>query len=168
MYNHELLKCQTVDTLKKLYWQYAKVLHPDHGGSTKDFQELQADYEKQFEKVKNIHLNKDGSKYEKETTEKADYFTNIINQLINIPGLHIDIVGCFIWVGGNTYSNKDLLKQLGFKYSSSKKLWYKSPNGYKKASRKSFTYDEICNKYGIQSSINTGSRQPQKAKALRA
>lgn len=157
-YNHELLHCNNVDTLKSMYYKYAKVLHPDHGGSKEDFQALQADYDYMFNKVKNIHVSKDGGTYEKATKEAPADFKNIIDNLINIPGLHIDIVGCFIWIGGNTYDCKDTLKLLGFKWSMSKRLWYKSPDGYKKASRKQYTYDDIINKYGVQSSINTGKK----------
>lgn len=159
-YNNELLKCSNLEDLKKLFYQYAKLYHPDHGGSKEDMQKLNNDYEYMFNKVKNMHINSDGATYYKETTEAASYFTNIINKIINIPGLDIDIVGSFIWIGGNTKPYKDVLKNLGFRWSSNKALWYKSPDGYKKASRKKYTYEEITEKYGIQSSIHTGSKKP--------
>lgn len=158
-YNGELRSCNNIDDLKKMFYSFAKVLHPDHGGTKEDFQALNNDYMYMFNIVKNVHIGKGGGTYEKENAEAPQEFVNIINKLINVPGLHIDIVGCFIWIGGNTKDNKELLKSMGFRWSSNKKLWYKSPDGYKKSSRKSFTYEEIINKYGIQSSINTGARK---------
>lgn len=163
MYNGELKTCRDIDTLKKLYYRYAKLCHPDHGGDSEEFKRLNNDYQTQFVKVKNIHVKKDGTTYTANNNEHVNDFMNIINSLISIPGLNIDIVGCFIWIGGNTKSNKEKLKQLGFKYSSKKQLWYKSPDGYKRSNyKKSYTYDEIIAKYGIQSSINTGAAKPHK------
>lgn len=165
LYNGELKQCRDVDTLKRLYYKFAKVCHPDHGGTKEDFQALQRDYEEMFTRVKNYHLNKDGARYEKANSETSQEYIYIINELLKKPGLHIDVVGAFIWIGGNTKPAADLLKRLGFRWSSNKKLWYKAPAGFHKMTRRDWSYTEIVDRFGVSSSINTGAgaRRPSLA-----
>lgn len=155
-YNGELRFCTTEDQLKKMYFRYAKVLHPDHGGTVADFQRLQSDYEKQFRIIKGVYTNKNGGVYHANTTEKARTFIDIVNRVITLPGLYIEIVGCFVWITGNTKANRSALKAAGFKYSANKKAWYYTPV---KARRKATntTLDQVREKYGVQAAYNSGT-----------
>lgn len=44
-----------------------------------------------------------------------------LQKVINFSDITIDIVGCFIWLDGNTYPYKDQLKEYGFKWSGQRK-----------------------------------------------
>ena len=57
---------RTLEELKKAYHQLCLKLHPDVGGSDEEMKILNAEYEQLFERVKNIHVNKDGETYERD------------------------------------------------------------------------------------------------------
>ena len=63
-----------------------------------------------FEKLKNVHVNKDGEEYEKETTETAGEFMELINKLLHFPDIEVELCGSWIWVSGETKAVKDDLK----------------------------------------------------------
>lgn len=131
IYQDELAFCTTEDDLKKRYRELCKKYHPDKkGGSKEAFQALQRDFEKTFNNVKGIHRKKDGTTYHKASKETAEQFLHIINELLKLKGLTIEVLGSFLWIGGTTKKYADILKKLGLKYSSSKKMWYKAPEGY--------------------------------------
>ena len=152
--------CKTIDDVKKAYRRLCKEYHPDlNGGSTTEImQEINAEYETAFNKFKNIHESADGTTYEKETTETPEEFRNIIESLINCEGLIIDLVGRWIWLTGNTYQHKEIIKKLGFKWASKKSAWYwHNPDEVSK-NRKKMTLDEIkamhgCETYKAKSTI---------------
>lgn len=144
------INCKTLEDLKSEYKKLVFKHHPDRGGDTATMQEINGEYEVMFERVKNIHRNKDGETYEKENTEKPNEFKDIIEKLVKMNGVHIEIIGCFIWVSGNTKAYKDDLKEMGFKWHSKKVCWYLAPADYKKKSRKEFQMNEIRNMYGVQ------------------
>ena len=84
-----------------------------------------------------------------------EYFESIAKILKGLPGIHFEIVGCFFWVTGNTYPNREALKAAGFKWSKSKTAWYKSPEGYARGGRKKYSLGYIRMKYGIQYAEDT-------------
>lgn len=142
--------CRTLEELKKEYKKLALKNHPDCGGSEEIMKEINKQYDEAFEKVKNIHFNKEGKQYEKENTETADDFKNIITVLMRMQGVHIEVIGCFIWLSGDTKPHKDQLKQLGFKWHSKKSCWFKSPEGYRRYGKSEYNMDQIREMYGVQ------------------
>lgn len=147
---------KTLEELKKQYKQFAMKYHPDRGGNLKDMQEINAEYDELFKKLKNIHATTDGKYYNQETNESKNEFKNIIDKLINL-NISIEICGSWVWVTGNTYSYRDTLKGLKFRFSNSKKAWYYHADGYRKLSRKSYALDEIRDLYGSE----TVTQKPQ-------
>ena len=113
---------QTLEALKKEYHRLCLKLHPDVGGSDEAMKILNAEYEERFERVKNIHVNKDGETYEKETDETPQEFQWMIHELLKLDGIDIEIIGCFIWVSGNTKPHKERLKELKFKWHSKRNV----------------------------------------------
>ena len=65
-----------------------------------------------------------------------------------MENINIEIVGCWIWVDGNTYEHKDALKALGFKWAREKKKWYFHTEAFRKRSHKKLSMDDIRNYYG--------------------
>ena len=111
---------QTLEELKKEYHCLCLMLHLNVGGSDDEMKIFNAEYETLFECVKNIHVNKDGETYEKETDEMPEEFQWLIAELLKLDDIVIEIIGCFVWVSGNTKHHKERLKELKFKWHSKK------------------------------------------------
>ena len=132
-------KGQTIEELKKEYKTLCKKYHPDickQENATEIMQEINAEYE---EKIKNATQGNN----------------DIINELLNIDTLIIEIIGVFVWVSGDTKTHKEKLKELGYRYSSNKKMWYYVlDKGLKFKRGTNRTIEQIKNKYGCRTVSN--------------
>ena len=145
--------CKTAEDVKQTYKKLARDLHPDCNrdrDTTAEFQEMSRQYEQAWNRCKNFHQNAQGETYEKENTESAAAYADLINALLHIPGLMIELCGSWLWVTGNTREAKDQLKALGFRYSSKKYAWYYHAEPYKKHGKSEKSMDDIRNMYGSQ------------------
>ena len=140
--------CKTAEELKKAYRQIVKQLHPDKGGRKEDFQTMQAEFSACWERLKDIHTDKEGREYRKETTETASEFMGIIDELLNLKGVEIEICGSWIWVSGDTRQYREFFKKLKFRWSPKKSAWYYHREPYRKRSRRELSLDEIRGMYG--------------------
>lgn len=140
--------CKTAEELKKEYRTLAKQLHPDCGGDPEKFKEMQFAFEKAFDRLKNIHVNAAGERYEKETTETAAEFMDLINELLKLDGINIELCGAWIWITGDTKKHKETLKTRGFQWSKNKTAWYYHREPYHKKSRKKVSLNDIRAMYG--------------------
>lgn len=142
---------KNVETVEELYSQYKKLAmqyHPDHGGSTEDMQQINAEYDELKKRVGNTHKSATGETYQSEKdTNAPDRFRNIINAIINF-NIDLELCGCWLWAF-NAYSCKDELKGLGFFFCSKKKAWAWTDENPKKNKYK-MTLDEIRETYGSE------------------
>ena len=144
--------CTSKEECKKLYKKLAFIYHPDRGGDIETMKAINAE----FDYVMENNIFKSSKKDTKKDTKKdydfsSSQFKDIISALVRLDGLEIEITGCFIWVTGNTYPQKDIIKSLGFRYSKNKKAWYIAPPEYfaqKRSYKKSYSMNDIRNKYG--------------------
>lgn len=143
--------CKTAEELKKAYRTWAKKLHPDLGGNAEEFKVMQAEYERLWGRLKNVHQNAQGETYTKETDETPQEFINIINTLVRLNGVHVELCGSWIWASGKTQPYKDTLKGLKFRWAHKKKAWYYHTEPYRKRSRRELTLDEIREMFGSHS-----------------
>lgn len=135
----------TLEDLKKEYKKLATKLHPDNGGDTKAFQEMQEEFTTLFNSIKKGNFDTSDVQGHKETPEE---YINIINQLVTLEGLDIELCGTWIWISGNTYTHKDTLKSIGCKFASKKKMWYYRSEEHATHSRKQMSMYDIRAKYG--------------------
>ena len=143
--------CRTAEELKKEYRKLAMKLHPDIvGGDGEEFKVMQAEFEKLWEHLKDVHQTAEGKTYtaKQETTETPQEFIHIINVLISLQGVEVEICGKWIWVSGDTKPHRETLKQLKFKWAHKKQAWYYHAEPYKKKSHVDFTLDEIRDMFG--------------------
>jgi hypothetical protein len=139
-----------LDDLKRQYYQLAKQYHPDSGGTTAQFQELQKVYEAHF----NILLKGGNLTKEQETNEIVidEAIRNIIDNLINLDGLTIEIIGKWLWVGGNTKPLRVILKSVGlefiFKGTGASKEGFWVYKGTDSKSRGKMSIEDIRKAYG--------------------
>lgn len=147
---------KTLDELKKQYRRLAMKYHPDMGGSTEAMQQINAEHDALFEMLKKQH-NASADEYH-QTTETAAEFRDIIDFLMKFDDLEVELVGSWVWCGGNTKPHKDELKAAGFHWSQNKARWYwHHPEEGRKWRRGKATMDEIRRKYGSQ--IFSGGRE---------
>lgn len=147
---------QSLEELKKQYKKLAFQNHPDCGGDTKDMQEINNEYDSLFAKLKDIHTNANGETYTStnQTEETPEIFKDIIAAIIHFADVTIEIIGGWLWISGNTYPYKEILKQHNFKFSGKKSAWYFHNEPFKKKSKKDLTLDDIREMYGAQT-VNT-------------
>lgn len=149
--------------LRKQYRDLLKKHHPDNGGNVSDMQDVNAEYDRLFKVLKDRHESKTTNQNNADTAgsnTKSTYNSNMydwendkalretLEKIINFDGIEIEIVGQWIWVSGNTYAYKKELKDIGFKWASTKKQWYFHTEEFKKKSHKSLSMDDIRSYYG--------------------
>lgn len=135
--------CKTLEDVKQTFHTLAKRLHPDAGGSAEEFKAMMAEYKEAFNRLKNIHINHEGETYTKETNETPEQFADLIRTLTRFNGCIVELIGCWIWVSGNTKEYKDQLKELKFKFSGKKQAWYYHEGEYHKHNKKVFSMDDL-------------------------
>ena len=148
---------QTLEELKKQYRELAFKHHPDCGGDIEAMKTVNAEYDKLFPKLKDVHKTKDGETYtaKQESAETAVQFKELINELMKMDNITIEIIGCFVWITGDTKQHKEQLKELRFRWHSKKIAWYLAPEDYKKRSHKDYELDEIRAMYGTSGTMNS-------------
>ena len=143
-----------IEDLKKQYKKLAFENHPDHGGNAETMKEINVEYDTLFEKFKNIHRDPNGECYESKTAtaETPEMFKHIIETLIGFAGIAVELCGRWIWVSGATFEIKDTLKDLGFRFSGSKKAWYwrDEEDACRKRTGKSLSLEEIRERFGSE------------------
>lgn len=141
-------------TLQELKEQFRKLclkLHPDKGGNETKFKAMVNEYE---------YLLKNFS-FKNFTNERANFEVNmdealreILYKVIHLQGVHIEIIGNWLWLSANTYPYRKFLKSLGFRFAGKKKAWYWKGYEYKKTSKKQFELNELRKIYGSESIEN--------------
>ena len=147
--------CKTLEDLKALYKKLALKWHPDRGGDTATMQAINGEYEAMFERLKYTHKKADGTTWKtKYTNEQPREFIDLINWLLHLQNITIEVIGCFVWLTGNTLPYKKELAKRGFKWSPKKSAWYLAPKDYRKTGAKIYTLDEIRDAYGVRYKAN--------------
>ena len=148
---------ETLEGLKAQYRKLAMQHHPDRGGDTETMKTVNAEYDTLFEILKDIHKTKDGETYtaRQPSSETADQFKNLISELMKMEDIVIEIIGCFVWVTGNTKPHREQLKALKFQWHSKKIAWYLKPEDYRKRSHKDYDLDEIRSMYGTSGAMSS-------------
>lgn len=148
--------CRTAEDAKKRYRELCREYHPDistNPDATCIMAEINAEWEKVWPRYKDIHQTAEGKTYtetreDRKSTETAGEFAELIARLVVLDGIAVELVGCWVWVSGNTFPHRDTLKALGFQWASKKRMWAYHKEPYKRHSKKELPMDEIKSKYG--------------------
>lgn len=148
---------ETLEELKTMYRKLAMKHHPDRGGNPEAMKAVNNEYDALFPRLKNVHKTKEGETYtaRQENAETSDSFKGLINELMKMDGITIEIIGCFVWVTGNTKPYREQLKALTFRWHSKKYAWYLKPEDYRRKNHKDYTLEEIRTMYGTSGKINS-------------
>ena len=150
--------CKTAEHGKQLYRELVRKYHPDNGGTGEELKEISVEFKMWYETHKNIHTNEQGETYtsEKETTETAEEFMEIIRNLSTLTGIEVEICGTWLWITGNTYPVRTQLTEFGCRWSRGKKKWYWTKDPFTTNHYKKPTMEQIRNRYGSQNvKLNT-------------
>ena len=140
--------CKNLEELRKEYKRLVKENHPDNGGSVEEIKIINVEYEQMMKNLKNSDETENAWKYD---AAKDELFREALNKIINLEDITIEIIGCWIWVTGNTYNVKEFLKAAGFKYCGKKKAWsWHAGERYYKKSKRALSMDELRNLYGSE------------------
>lgn len=141
--------CRTLEDLKAEYRRLVKLHHPDCGGDTATMQAINDEHDRLFEILKRQH-NESADEYH-QTTETAEEFRNLINELLKLDGIICELCGNWLWISGNTKIHKEVLKSLGCRWSQNKQMWYwRHPEEGRKHYKWHKTMNDIRTKYGSQ------------------
>ena len=122
------------------------------GGSEEEMKIINVEYEKALKDLENADTTENAWKYD---ATKDELFRDALNKVINLEDIKIEIIGCWIWITGNTYACKDLLKAAGFKWCNNKKaivmiISFIILERYYKKSKRKLSMDELRNLYGSE------------------
>lgn len=91
----------------------------------------------------------DGQSATEEEKAENEAFKAVLNRIIHINA-DIEVCGAWIWVEKGSYENRELLKEVGFRFASRKKAWYWHFGEWHRRSKREITLDEIRLKYGSE------------------
>lgn len=127
---------KTVEEAKALFKKLVKENHPDRGGDNAKMARINAEYERLMEKGFRV------------SQEASKFYMSVIEKIIEF-NITIEEIGTWIWVSGNTFSCKGVLKEIGFIWHGSKKMWYlPDPFTVKPMKKSKATIEAIRDKYG--------------------
>lgn len=140
-----------IEEAKRQYHKLVMEHHPDRGGSEEAMKRVNAEWDYLQKHNYNIHQAANGAVYTDEQQDVPDEvtqrFAKIVSTLIGMEGVGIEICGSFIWLSGETYPWKEQLKELGFRWSRKKRMWYLAPS--KRHHRSSdWSMDQIRARHG--------------------
>jgi len=135
----------TLEDIKSAYRKACKIYHPDINPAGL---EMMKAVNSAFESLKDYAYSPDRT-YQASELDYGSKLNTALNAIINFD-VSIEVCGAWVWVTGNTFTIKDKLKALGFKFAIQKKAWYFRPEKYRSASRGGWSLDEIREKHGSQ------------------
>lgn len=113
--------CKTLNELKAEYRRLAMENHPDMGGDVETMQKINAEHDEAFKRLQDA-WNVENP--DKKSTETPEEFREVLAKLFKLPGIVIELCGCWLWISGETKKNASALKAAGCKWSANKKMWY--------------------------------------------
>jgi hypothetical protein len=154
---------ETLEELKATYRKLAQIHHPDRGGDLETMKAINIEYEKAFARLQAADTTE--AKSSRAANEKAQEYINIIAALVKLAGLEIELVGMWIWIGGDTRQHKDALKAAGCYWAPKRQLWYWRPDEYKAGHSKQ-SMDWVRSKYGSFKITSDGREEEYRSKVI--
>lgn len=138
----------TPEDVKKAYKAAALKFHPDiNPAGTEMMKMVNASLD-----VLKDHSGSFKAQQSDENGNSAQDYPQAVNDALNavfgLPGIEIEICGAWVWLSGDTYTHKAVIKEAGFKFASKKKNWFFRPEEYRSRSRKEHSMEDIRDKYG--------------------
>jgi hypothetical protein len=113
-----------LDSLRKKYKELLIKFHPDNNperDTTSIMQEINKEYD---ECVKTLNGDTSSKTCGFDECDLKEVLQSVVAIIGADQNVQIEIIGRFIWLSGDTYKYKGDLKNLGFRFSGKKKMWY--------------------------------------------
>jgi curved DNA-binding protein CbpA len=138
-----------LNDLRKEYRRLAFLYHPDKGGDTAIMQVINYQYDRLSKRL--INGNADFSEARKHYEQAvSEEIREMIDRIIFLKGVEIEVIGGWIWITGNTFPVRSMLKGLGFMFSHAKTAWYWHKGEYSKKSGKLLSMNQMREMFGSQ------------------
>jgi hypothetical protein len=138
----------------------AKQHHPDRGGATETMQAINNEYA--FACAKILNGENINSVETEEEILKAEKYREALEKIISLEGVIIELVGAWIWITGNTYPHRAILKQSGYLFAHKKVAWYFRTDEFKTHNRHQLTLEQIKAKYGSKDISNNSAEKSKR------
>lgn len=129
------------EVIKKAYKRACMKYHPDRNPAGLEMMKL-------INIAYDLLCKEPDFNAENKTVNYDETLNDAINAALTMQGVVIEICGIWIWLSGDTRTNKEQIKEAGYKWASKKKQWYFRPDDYKSSSRGKYSLDDIRAKYG--------------------
>jgi len=140
--------CKTLQDVKTRYRDLVFQFHPDRqNGDLETMKKINLEYEQAFAYIKE-HPQTEQEKKSNYYADVNDGYREQILKVIHIPGINIEICGCWIWITGDTKPVKDIIKKAGYIWRKNKVAWSWNPPEFKSRRHKSWDMDKIRETYG--------------------
>lgn len=150
----DLKDINSLDALKQEYRKLANKYHPDKGGTTAQFQELQNEYDKLRNKILSGSSLSEAEKENEIVIDEA--LRAAINAIITLEGINIELIGKWIWCSGLTFPVRSVFSAAGFKPIKKGGTFYWVYKGVESSSRGGTDMADIVKKYGSKPIKPTG------------
>ncbi len=132
--------------LKAAYRKAAIFFHPDKASGNLEMMKL---VNAAYEVLKGEFWTPYEQRAANRETPLTEQLQKVWDEISHFEGIKAEIIGSWLWVGGNTRAYKEQLKKIGFKWAPKKKLWYfHADKGYRRYSKKESSIDDIRSRYG--------------------
>ena len=136
----------TLDQAKKAYRQACAQYHPDRNPAGL---EMMKAINTAWDIVKNLDWSETITVEDSQDNHYGESLNNALNAIIGIQDITIEICGAWVWLSGNTFPHKDIIKAAGFKWASKKKSWYFRPSEWSSTkARGNLSMDQIRERHG--------------------
>lgn len=139
----------TVEEIKSLYRNLAMQHHPDRGGSEEVMKEINRQYHEALKRCDGQQGDPERKPYEYKPDVETEIMEKLL-ELLKLRSLDIALIGCWLWVSGNTKSNRDALKAAGLQWHSERKCWYYKPQGWKRSYKSKGSLAQLADRYGYR------------------
>lgn len=140
--------CKDVSKIKKTFKDLAFKHHPDTGGDEEVMKDINNQYQ---EALKTQNGKKDDSNYFYKYNEKIEKeLMHKIFEIQKLQGLEIALIGCWIWVSGDTKTHKEALKAASFRWNKERLCWYYRPAEWRHTGKSKMPLEVIAARYGYK------------------
>ena len=146
--------CKTLQEVKELYRNLAKLHHPDKGGDLATMQLINNQYSKA------VVLIAKGGQFTAQEAEaeilQAEAYQEAVNKVVNLEGCKLELIGSWLWITGATKQHAAILKSEPARFTWAKKktdfsAWFFRTADHKTSNRgQKMELEQIRNKYGSQ------------------
>jgi len=151
----ETLELDQFASAEEIRLNYKRMMmkhHPDRQGNEEIAKLINVAYEfltkMQYDGSSEQAIDENNDEFITRTDD--DELNVILSMVTGLEGLVVELVGTWIWVSGNTFPHKEILKNLDFKWASKKKVWSWHKETDKCRSYTDLTFEQVKIKHGAK------------------